>query len=158
LTLAYSCGLRLGEACTLQTDQILTGQRKILLRKTKRKKQRLVPLPERTYELLRECWDEWRPPEPWMFANSTDTKHMTPRTIQKTIKSAVQAAGVNINVTPHTLRHSYATTLLEHGVDLPTIQRWLGHSHISTTMIYLHVVEETRERYEKLLNEIMADL
>lgn len=158
LTVTYACGLRLSEVCKLRTDQILSGQRQLLFRKSKGKRQRLVPLPERVYQQLRDCWSEWRPPAPWVFANSHDTNHVNTRTIQKTLKMAAAAAGINPNATVHTLRHSYATTLLRHGIDLTTIQRWLGHKHVSTTMAYLHVLEQDKERYDQLVDRIMSDL
>lgn len=66
--------------------------------------------------------------------------HIHPTSIQKTVKGAVQKAGLVKNATVHTLRHSFATHLLMNGVNIREIQELLGHKHIETTMIYTHVI------------------
>lgn len=67
--------------------------------------------------------------------------HLHENTLQKVVYSVQKNSGLNKRVSCHTFRHSYATQLLRDGVNIREVQALLGHARVSTTMIYLHVIQ-----------------
>ena len=68
--------------------------------------------------------------------------HMHESVVQKEVGQAGRRAGLTKHAGPHTTRHCFATHLLEDGYDIRTVQELLGHADVSTTMIYLHVMNK----------------
>lgn len=59
----YSMGLRLGEGCRLQVGDIDAARQRVHIRNAKGNKDRLVPLPAKTYAVLRQFWQLHRHPQ-----------------------------------------------------------------------------------------------
>ncbi len=163
LTTIYSCGLRLMEGASLQIPDV-DSARGILRVRGKRRKDREVPLPTATLQLLRDHWRTHRSPT-WLFPAAT--RHGTPYSVahdcgpitrdslQSAFRHAVKRTGLNKLAHVHTLRHSYATHLLEDGVNLRLIQEYLGHSSPRTTALYTHLTREIRDAARDPVNRLM---
>ena len=74
---------------------------------------------------------------------------LTPRSVERIIKSYAIKAGITRKVTPHVIRHSFATDLLENGADLRSVQALLGHANIATTQVYTHVTDKHLKEIHK---------
>lgn len=135
----YATGLRIGEACPLETRDIQANRGVIEIRRGKGGRQRLVPLSPRLLEQLRHYWRTERPRPPYVFATKHSRTYLRPDPMRRALRLAAEAAGIRKKVTPHVLRHTYATHLLEMGVDLRLIQTILGHGSIRTTTRYTRV-------------------
>jgi integrase/recombinase XerD len=157
LTIIYSCGLRLQEGVQLQVADIDSARMLVRVRQGKGNKDRYVPLPQPTLELLRAYWVTHHP-QVWLFPGRGGTTPLDKTGVQRAFRAALQESGVQKAASVHTLRHSYATHLLEAGVNLRVIQVYLGHSSPSTTALYTHLTRPAERLAIEVLNRLAQDL
>lgn len=140
LSLIYSAGLRVHEACCLKIADVDFERMTIHIRQSKYKKDRIVPLGEVMAYGLRKYINAEHP-HVYLFNGKDPASQMSTTAMQWAMREAVKKTDIKKDVSLHTLRHSYATHLLEDGVNIVTLKELLGHSEITTTMVYLHVAQ-----------------
>lgn len=150
LTVIYSGGLRIGEACRLKISDIDSKSMVIKITQGKGNKDRYTVLANKALMLLRQYYRSYRPVD-WLFPGEPSSKHICERSVELIFKKACEKSGINKDVTVHCLRHSFATHLMESGVNLRYIQNLLGHHSIRTTVVYTHVC---KHHIGKIINPI----
>ena len=147
LELLFSTGLRVSELCNL--DQDLDLSRDEFSVRGKGEKVRVVFLSPSAKKAVGEYLKKRGDMSAALFvsygkgnAKSRDLPRITPRSVERLVKSYAVKSGITRKVTPHVIRHSFATDLLESGADLRSVQALLGHANIATTQVYTHVTDK----------------
>jgi site-specific recombinase XerD len=97
----YSLGLRLGEGLRLQIGDIDAVRQRVHIRDAKGNRDRFVPLPQSTHQLLRRFWSVHRNPV-LLFPNrhgglkgaATARTPMGPGGVQRTLRKVAEACGL----------------------------------------------------------------
>lgn len=144
--LMAGAGLRVGELCALDLDQINRADRSIQVR-GKGRKLRVVyfVIPEMVAAMETYLYhrSELGSDLTALFLNGRDGGRLTPRAVQLLLKGYLQDAGLDASTTPHSLRHTFASLSIERGANVKAVSQILGHAHVSTTLaMYTHLSDE----------------
>jgi integrase/recombinase XerC len=145
LELLYATGVRVGELCALDVDDVAEGRR-VLRVLGKGRKERTVPYGVPAEVALRT----------WLVRRHELARHRSgaalflgarggridPRAVRALVHARLAEVPGAPDLGPHGLRHTAATHLLEGGADLRSVQELLGHASLATTQIYTHVSAE----------------
>lgn len=142
IQLMYSCGLRTGEISKILVSDIDSNRGVIRIAGAKGFKDRYVPIPQATIDLLRTYYKQFKPTH-LLFEGQFKGESYSDRSIQQIFWQGVKRINCKKKVRPHCLRHSRATHLKEAGVDIKDIKDFLGHNQIKTTELYLKLAKET---------------
>jgi len=147
-------GMRPAELAYLTTHDLDFENRTIKIQgkkgiwQPKTNEERLIPMNETTFNVLKDLCQEKRK-GPWIFS-----KRKQPIVdIGKSLANAARAAEIARNVTPNMLRHTFATHALMKGADLKSVQTLMGHADIETTAKYLHSIREYEQKAVNLLED-----
>lgn len=136
---ALDLGLRSSEVARLSLDDIDWEAGTITLRRTKGRREDVMPLPEATGQAIATYLRDERPTTQHRMVFA---RHMTPRErpigpdlVRKTIRQAYARAGLPYTRS-HLLRHTMASRLLASGSSLKEVADVLRHRSLNTTLIY----------------------
>jgi integrase/recombinase XerC len=143
LELLYATGIRVGELCGLDVDD-LDHERRVVRVFGKGRKERTVPF-GRPAERAVDAW--LRTGRPALMAPGAGGalflgargRRIDQRAVRTLVHARLRDVPGAPDLGPHGLRHTAATHLLEGGADLRTVQELLGHASLATTQIYTHV-------------------
>lgn len=160
-------GLRVGDACSLRADAVVTdsaGWPCLRFEAHKMRAEQIVPLSDKVVTAIRSqqrlVADTWPSGSPWLFPCRQDPRLPLDDNAFRNAFNHWQRviglhdeAGQQVHVVPHQLRHSLATRLINQGVPEHVIQRLLGHASPQMTSLYAHLhdttLREEMERYWK---------
>ena len=132
-------GLRSGEVARLSLDDIDWDAGTITLRRTKGRREDVMPLPQATGQAIAAYLRDERPKTQHRMVFA---RHMTPRErpigpdlVRKTIRQAYARAGLP-HTRSHLLRHTMASRLLAGRSSLKEVADVLRHRSLNTTLIY----------------------
>ncbi len=136
---ALDLGLRRGEVAKLGLDDIDWGAGTVTLRRTKSRREDILPLPVTTGRAIADYLKFERPQT---TNRAVFVRHIAPRDqpigpdlVGKTIRQAYARAGLPYT-RAHLLRHTMASRLLDGGSSLKEVADVLRHRSLNTTLIY----------------------
>ena len=167
-------GLRIGEICALQWQDISFDDHYLYVHKAMQRVQyldcedkrtevciakpksdcsiRRIPLPDELFHLLQ---DSRKGDEAFLLTGS-DKKFIEPRTMQNHFRSVMDKCEIP-SANFHALRHTFATRCVELGFDVKSLSEILGHSNVNITMNrYVHPSMELKQRNMNMLGGLMV--
>lgn len=147
-------GLRLGEFCYLEWDDVDFENKQIHIRikkdwLPKTRTGRIVSMTERAEEIIKKQPKRLN----YVFTTRNGKQHVFLLfRFKYLLKKIGEKHGVEIpNANINTFRHTFATHCLMNGIDIYTVSRYLGHTSVKMTERYLTLLPDYAKReIEKL--------
>lgn len=90
------------------------------------------------------------------LSNNNKGQRLTTRSISGIVKYRLKKAGYNSSrLTAHSLRHTAVTLSLLAGKDLAEVQQFARHANITTTMIYNHALDKSKNSCSETIAKLV---
>lgn len=78
-----------------------------------------------------------------LMARNRVLPYLCNQKVNEYLKKIATISNINKAITFHVARHTFATTVtLNNGIPIETVSKMLGHNKLSTTQIYVHVLDK----------------
>jgi integrase len=159
LRFLYSTGVRINEALSIKNEDVDLAHQRIILKKTKNRMQRLIPVNPSLLAVLKQ-YVKYRNRMPLQFVSSPDhfffvspagkplADYSVLRWFRKILKDCIIPNSYAIRI--HDIRHTCAVhsliKMINEGVDiycaLPVLSVFLGHQKVESTENYVRLTQE----------------
>ena len=167
-------GIRVGEVCALQCEDISIFEKTIHIHQTMQRIQtnnnlgektkiivttpksqcsiRTIPIPDELIDLIKNS----NMSVSGYFLTGSSKKWIEPRTMQNHFKSISRKCNIK-EVNFHALRHTFATRCIEYGFDIKSLSEILGHANVNITMNrYVHPTMDLKRNNMERLSPLLA--
>lgn len=174
ILLCLYTGIRIGEVCALQWEDISFEEKYLYVHKTMQRIQsiddherktsilisapksecsiRKIPIPETIFQLLHK----FNYPSNTYLLTGHKQKFIEPRTLQYRFKGILKTCKIK-DANFHSLRHTFATRCIELGFDVKSLSEILGHATVNITLNrYVHPSMELKQKNMNMLSELFA--
>ncbi len=152
IALTFACALRIGEAVSLHYGDVYMRDGRIRIRASvsKNRSEGYVELPERMKTLLREyanAYGKGCSSEDYMFPGRKEGDHISKGSVAAVFKKRMEELGwQDRGYSLHSMRHAHGLFYYQAGADLFQVKERLRHKSILSTMIYVQLDGELKER------------
>lgn len=170
IRILIGCGLRIGEALSLRTEDVDIETGVLSIRKAKENKDRLVPMHNSLTNVLRLYIESSVPQKDGLlFPSKRKMKTISTEVVRGYFNKYLELAGIHKppldhkgrNICIHCLRHTFAVfsfrQLHNEGYDLydetPILSYYMGHENIYGTETYLHNSSEIKSDMIEVMEE-----
>jgi len=157
LMLIHDTGMRVGELCSLEIDDI-EADYSAVIRTEKTTRRRRVFWNANTDNILQEYLVERinaKPKTETLFIGIKAGRELglTSRQIQRVIGETAERAGIKVNISPHSFRHAFIHRLAKLGTPDALIAQLVGHSSSISISPYTKL---SRPEYEEVGRKQLA--
>lgn len=170
ILICLNTGLRIGEICALQWDNIDLKNKKIYINKSiqriyknkkctevridtpkSEKSVREIPISNKLYKILKDSKKCYEYDQKAFFLTGKIDRYVEPRSYQYTFKQILKECRIQ-DYKFHCLRHTFATNCIQIGMDTKSLSEILGHTSVNITLNrYVHSSYDIKKKYlEKL--------
>ena len=143
LHLLYDTGIRVGELCDMNVDQITSDKNFTSIETKKNKQTRWIMWSKEFHDNTLIRWLGSRiclnqRPNLFLSLDKIGRERITARTVERWVKEIARNAGIHSRIHPHMFRHAKAHRMKSAGADLKDIQMMLGHITPYSALVYLN--------------------